>query len=59
LDWNRRSAAQNLIYQQFCRAERGRDTETFVAGRHGVVGAQPYAALEQLVNKARAEGDAD
>ena len=32
---------------------------TFVAGRHGVVGAQPYEALEQLVNKARAEGDAD
>jgi len=31
---------------------------TFVAGRHGVVGAQPYAALEQLVKKARAEGDA-
>jgi predicted DsbA family dithiol-disulfide isomerase len=25
---------------------------TFVAGRHGVVGAQPYEALEQLVRKA-------
>jgi predicted DsbA family dithiol-disulfide isomerase len=25
---------------------------TFVAGRHGVVGAQPYEALEQLVKKA-------
>jgi predicted DsbA family dithiol-disulfide isomerase len=28
---------------------------TFVAGRYGVVGAQPYAALEQLVQKATAE----
>ncbi len=28
---------------------------TFVAGRHGVVGAQPYEALEQLVRKAAAE----
>ena len=27
---------------------------TFVAGRHGVVGAQPYEALEQLVTQARA-----
>src|SRR5437667_8804179 len=27
---------------------------TFVAGRHGVVGAQPYAVLEQLVEKAGA-----
>ncbi len=26
---------------------------TFVAGRHGVVGAQPYEALEQLVTMAR------
>ena len=26
---------------------------TFVAGRHGVVGAQPYEALEQLVKQAR------
>ena len=26
---------------------------TFVAGRHGVVGAQPYEALEQLVTQAR------
>jgi predicted DsbA family dithiol-disulfide isomerase len=31
---------------------------TFVAGGHGVVGAQPYEALEQLVLKAAAEGDA-
>ncbi len=28
---------------------------TFVAGRYGVVGAQPYEALEQLVRKAAAE----
>ena len=28
---------------------------TFVVGRYGVVGAQPYEALEQLVRKARAE----
>ena len=28
---------------------------TFVAGRYGVVGAQPYEALEALVQKARAE----
>ena len=27
---------------------------TFVAGRHGVVGAQPYEALEQLVRQASA-----
>jgi predicted DsbA family dithiol-disulfide isomerase len=27
---------------------------TFVAGGHGVVGAQPYEALEQLLNKAGA-----
>ena len=27
---------------------------TFVVGRHGVVGAQPYEALEQLVEKAAA-----
>jgi predicted DsbA family dithiol-disulfide isomerase len=25
---------------------------TFVVGRHGVVGAQPYEVLEQLVEKA-------
>jgi predicted DsbA family dithiol-disulfide isomerase len=30
---------------------------TFVAGRYGVVGAQPYEALEQLVRKAAAEPD--
>jgi predicted DsbA family dithiol-disulfide isomerase len=29
---------------------------TFVAGRHGVVGAQPYETLEQLVTRAAAEG---
>jgi len=29
---------------------------TFVAGPYGVVGAQPYEALESLVKKARAEG---
>ena len=29
---------------------------TFVAGRHGVVGAQPYEALEQLVRKVAPEG---
>jgi predicted DsbA family dithiol-disulfide isomerase len=28
---------------------------TFVAGRYGVVGAQPYEALEALVQKARAD----
>jgi predicted DsbA family dithiol-disulfide isomerase len=28
---------------------------TFVVGRHGVVGAQPYEALEQLVKKSAAE----
>ena len=32
---------------------------TFVAGRHGVVGAQPYEALEQLVRKAAPPGDAE
>jgi predicted DsbA family dithiol-disulfide isomerase len=31
---------------------------TFVAGRYGVVGAQPYEALEQLVAKAAAEDNA-
>ena len=30
---------------------------TFVVGRRGVVGAQPYEALEQLVTKVKAEGD--
>jgi predicted DsbA family dithiol-disulfide isomerase len=28
---------------------------TFVAGRYGVVGAQPYETLERLVEKAAAE----
>jgi predicted DsbA family dithiol-disulfide isomerase len=32
---------------------------TFVVGRHGVVGAQPYEALEQLVSKVKAEGDTE
>jgi predicted DsbA family dithiol-disulfide isomerase len=32
---------------------------TFVVGRYGVVGAQPYEALEQLVNKVKAEGDTE
>jgi predicted DsbA family dithiol-disulfide isomerase len=31
---------------------------TFVAGRHGVVGAQPYEALERLVARAAAEENA-
>jgi predicted DsbA family dithiol-disulfide isomerase len=31
---------------------------TFVAGRYGVVGAQPYEVLEQLVKRAAAEGGA-
>jgi predicted DsbA family dithiol-disulfide isomerase len=31
---------------------------TFVAGRYGVVGAQPYEALEDLVRKAAPQGDA-
>ena len=32
---------------------------TFVAGRYGVVGAQPYEALAELVEKARAEERAE
>lgn len=32
---------------------------TFVVGRSGVVGAQPYETLEQLVNKAKAGGEAE
>ena len=32
---------------------------TFVAVRYGVVGAQPYEALEQLVRKAAPQGDAE
>ncbi len=32
---------------------------TFVAGRSGVVGAQPYEALEQLVREAATEDDAE
>ena len=30
---------------------------TFVVGRHGVVGAQPYEALEQLLQKAASDGE--
>src|SRR5690242_1245792 len=29
-DWNRRRTVHNLIYEQFCRAERGGDTEAFM-----------------------------
>ena len=32
---------------------------TFVAGGHGVVGAQPYEVLEQLVEKAAGQGEAE
>jgi predicted DsbA family dithiol-disulfide isomerase len=32
---------------------------TFVVGRHGVVGAQPYEALEQLVRKAASQEGAE
>jgi predicted DsbA family dithiol-disulfide isomerase len=32
---------------------------TFVAGRYGAVGAQPYEALEELVRKAGPGGDAE
>ena len=32
---------------------------TFVAGRFGVVGAQPYETLEALVQKAEASGGAE
>ncbi len=32
---------------------------TFVAGRHGVVGAQTYEVLEQLVREAASQKDAD
>ena len=32
---------------------------TFVAGRYGVVGAQPYESLVQLVQKAASQGDAE
>jgi predicted DsbA family dithiol-disulfide isomerase len=36
-----------------------RGVPTFVVGDHGVVGAQPYEALEQLVRKAGAPADAE
>ena len=32
---------------------------TFVAGRHGVVGAQPYEVLEQLVKRAASPSEAE
>ncbi|MBI1957943.1 MAG: DsbA family protein [Candidatus Rokubacteria bacterium] len=32
---------------------------TYVAGRYGAVGAQPYEALEQLVRKAATADDAE
>ena len=32
---------------------------TFVAGRHGVVGAQPYEVLEQLVKQAASPADTE
>ena len=32
---------------------------TFVVGRYGVVGAQPYEALEQLLKKAAGDGEAE
>jgi len=32
---------------------------TFVVGRYGVVGAQPYEALEQLVRKAASQGNTE
>ena len=32
---------------------------TFVVGRYGVVGAQPYEALEQLVEKGGQEAGAE
>jgi len=32
---------------------------TFVVGRYGVVGAQPYEALVQLVQKGSPQGDAE
>jgi predicted DsbA family dithiol-disulfide isomerase len=35
-----------------------RGVPTFVVGRHGVVGAQPYEALEELVRKAAPRGGA-
>jgi predicted DsbA family dithiol-disulfide isomerase len=36
-----------------------RGVPTFVVGDHGVVGAQPYEALEQLVRKAGSPADAE
>jgi predicted DsbA family dithiol-disulfide isomerase len=40
---------------ELSRRHRVTGVPTFVAGRYGVVGAQPYEALEQLVRKAASE----
>jgi len=40
---------------ELSRRYRVTGVPTFVAGRYGVVGAQPYEALEQLVRKAASE----
>ena len=56
--------AREVIEKRTCKAAVDADWEkshaygvtgvpTFVAGRHGVVGAQPYEALEQLVMQAK------
>lgn len=58
-------AAREVLEKRTCKDAVDADWEkshqygvtgvpTFVAGRHGVVGAQPYEALEQLVNQAKA-----
>ncbi len=58
-------AAREVLEKRSCKDAVDADWEkshqygvtgvpTFVAGRHGVVGAQPYEALEQLVNQAKA-----
>lgn len=57
-------AAREVLEKRSCKDAVDADWEkshqygvtgvpTFVAGRHGVVGAQPYEALEQLVNQAK------
>jgi predicted DsbA family dithiol-disulfide isomerase len=61
-------AARQVIEQRTFRAAVDADwalsrrygvtgVPTFVAGRYGVVGAQPYEVLEQLVQKVAEEGD--
>jgi predicted DsbA family dithiol-disulfide isomerase len=63
------TAAREVLEQRTFKAAVDRDWQlsrehgitgvpTFVAGRHGVVGAQPYEALERLVQKAAAEESA-